>query len=130
MEEMTALEFLKEWQRMCNTYDDGCNWCPMREISRDYGSACSPAGFRKFEKTVSIVKKWSEEHPRKTILQDLLEKYPKTVLTEYGDPDAICPYHLGYEKEPEGDNELCYLESNDGCKRCWNRPLEEVEKNG
>ena len=28
------------------------------------------------EETLAIVEKWSKEHPRKTFLSDLLEKYP------------------------------------------------------
>jgi len=62
------------------------------------------------------VQQWSEEHPEKTMLQDLLEKYPNTPMKLDDNAPMICPHHLGYP-EREGDCE------ND-CLDCWNRPLE------
>lgn len=128
MAEMTALEFLKEKKRMCKSYGLFCAGCG---IYREKGGRFCEEFTRDFpEKAIAIVEKWLEEHPRKTILQDFLEKYPKAVLDEYGIPFNICPYYLGYEKSPEDDNELCNSTEPDSCAKCWNRPLEEVENNG
>lgn len=76
------------------------------------------------EKAISIVEKWSKEHPRKTILQDFLEKYPKAEL-RYNKFPEICPYFLGY-----AENRQCVLDTeerfcSEECEECWNRPLEE-----
>lgn len=37
-----------------------------------------------------------------------------------------CPYHLGYEKEPTNNDEFCNA-GEDGCRKCWNRQLDEVK---
>ena len=76
------------------------------------------------EKVIATVKKWSKEHPRKTISQDFLEKYPKAELA-YNKFPEICPHSLGY-----ATNKECFLDTDEQfvseeCEECWNRPLEE-----
>ena len=80
MAEMKALEFLREWHRMCQKYPF-CSDCPMEDSS---SRSCMPCKwvFNDIEKAIATVKKWSKEHPRKTILQDFLEKYPKAELRQ------------------------------------------------
>ena len=127
MAEMTALEFLKEQKRMCKSYGMFCAEC---EIYRKKSNRFCDAFIRDFpEETIAIVQKWSEEHPRKTLLQDLLEKYPNVEL-RYNKFPEICPYSLGY-----ATNENCFLDTDEQffseeCEECWNRPLEEEENNG
>lgn len=61
--------------------------------------------------------------PRKTLLDDLREKYPN-YHHDIGDTTpTICPCGLGYEELEEGIP--CPANS---CEECWNRPLDEVEK--
>lgn len=122
MAEMTALEFLKCKDRICRTY--ACNVCPIWRSRPDQSEGCG-IFLRKYpEKAISIVEKWSKEHPRKTILQDFLEKYPKAEL-RYNKFPEICPYSLGYAK-----NSQCVLDMeeqfcSEECEECWNRPLKE-----
>lgn len=122
MAEMKALEFLREWHRMCQKYPF-CSDCPMEDSS---SRSCMPCKwvFNDIEKVIATVKKWSKEHPRKTILQDFLEKYPNAPLSKEGIPKT-CAISLGLKKETiEG----CYEKE---CKDCWNTPVEEeVENNG
>lgn len=122
MAEMKALEFLREWHRMCQKYPF-CSDCPMEDSS---SRSCMPCKwvFNDIEKVVAIVKKWSEEHLRKTLLQDFLEKYPKAELA-YNKFPEICPHSLGY-----ATNKECFLDTDEQfvseeCEECWNRPLEE-----
>lgn len=61
---------------------------------------------------------WDKEHPRKTILQDFLEKYPDAQLIE-GKIPYICPYRLGYPVY-----EQCICGNEYTCLSCWNRELE------
>ena len=116
MAEMTAVEFLKEYDRMCDIQVT-CKKCPfsMERVT------CSCDHFIKKnpEKAVDIVQKWAEEHPVKTMLQDLLEKYPNVILDDRGVPKFNCPYYLGYEKKNSCPN------NDTDCVKCWNRPLEE-----
>lgn len=65
---------------------------------------------------VAIVEKWSEEHPQKTILDDLLEKYPNAKV-ENGIQANACAMYLGYCEKCEPIT----------CRECWNRPLSEVK---
>lgn len=116
MKEMTAVEYLKEWARMVEHDGDccriSCSECP---LSNYKGIACQELKVKYPEKAVAIVQKWAAEHPRKTILQDLLEKHPKTLVTSDGTPN-ICPYQLGYISDSGCDDKTC--------ADCWNSPLE------
>ena len=71
------------------------------------------------EKAIEIVQKWSDEHPVKTLLDDLKEKYPNYHACNKNGAPTFCPYRLGYEEKKN----CCVLT----CKECWNRPLNEVK---
>lgn len=120
---MNAVKFIKERNRMCENYFlGGCVGCPLNGIS-----GCNHVQFMKGkeEDIVSIVKKWCEEHPAKTSLQDFLEKYPNAILTN-GRPD-FCPLLLGYPKFKfcksckNSDSLSLFFCSYD---ECWNSPME------
>lgn len=110
---MDAVEFLKEKERMCinQTF---CSMCPIYKAKRKM--TCLEFIEKKSEQAVKIVEEWSKSHPRKTILDDLLEKYPNAQLEIDGTP-KFCPVKLGYKTKPCGGK----------CDICWNTPLEEVE---
>lgn len=121
---MDAVKFLKEKKRMCDSFrDSSCEGCLIYAI--DIGTGCFDFQGDHPKQTVEIVEKWAEEHPRKTILQDFLEKYPNAIMEDGGFPE-LCPYHLGYEKEPTDNDEFCNA-GEDGCRKCWNRQLDEVK---
>lgn len=110
---MDAIKFIKDRNRICKTYfTQGCRRCPFEGIT-----GCNHLQFMigKEEDIVSIVEQWVEEHPPKSILQDLLEKYPKTMLMS-GTPH-FCPSNLGY------DVSECDQNLDVSCEECWNRPL-------
>ena len=58
MAEMKALEFLREWHRMCQKYPF-CSDCPMEDSS---SRSCMPCKwvFNDIEKVIATVKKWSK----------------------------------------------------------------------
>ena len=58
------------------------------------------------------------EHPEKTILEDLKEKYPNADINCKKMPLCCEAIYIGYTK--------CH-ECGQGCKKCWNRPLSEVQ---
>ncbi|MBC3889481.1 hypothetical protein GH810_14290 [Acetobacterium paludosum] len=70
--------------------------------------------------SISDLQGWSDAHPRKTYLEDLLEKYPSIKLSDYGVP-KFCPSVLGYQKEvcPFG---RCNAEVS---TKCWNQIMED-----
>lgn len=67
---MDALEFIRERNRMCKSFGDGCMSCPFYKE----GDNCMAILWE--EEMVPIVEKWSEEHPRKTRQSKFLEQYP------------------------------------------------------
>lgn len=108
---MDAVEFLKEANRMCCSL--GCDKC---ELNR---SGCNVMGMGSNPcDVVKVVEQWSKDHPRKTRLQDFLEKHPKAPLTSYGQkiPKA-CAQDVGYCASCK------YLGNK--CHQCWNEPVEE-----
>lgn len=72
-------------------------------------------------KAVKMNRVMERIRPKKTILQDLLEKYPNAVLGSDGAP-KVCPSKLGYSDMKECVE--CY--GYEDCVACWNRPLEEM----
>lgn len=109
---MDAVDFIKERNRMCDFYKScKIKGCPAENLSCDSLEETAIQGF----KLIRDVEQWSKEHPRKTILQDFLEKYPNAELNDDGVPE-LCLYWLGYKDMP-----LC---NRIGCVECWNRPLE------
>ena len=109
---MDALKFLEEFDRMCNHYvKNYCKGCPRAESPN-----CGVDEMNKEEraKLISDVEKWSKEHPQRTRLQDLLEKFPKAEIDKEGLPFFCCA-RLGY---------VCTC-AKSTCKDCWNMPVEE-----
>lgn len=122
---MDAVKYFKEKRRMLNAIGgcitSSCRDCPIGRDNNGIGVRCTVLQIEYPEEAVAIVEKWSQEHTRKTMLSDLLEKYPKTSLEKNGTPN-FCPDDLGYCEEI-----YCDIQELD-CGKCWNRPLEEGEK--
>ena len=122
---MDAVKFMLERERMCESNYDReteCKYCVAHDSCEDRTKCKALMLNDKNIKTktdfmiaVSIVEKWSKEHPRKTRLQDFLEKFPHAPL-ENGIPERICPYDFGYKVEE------CF--GDDDCEKCWNHPIE------
>lgn len=115
---MDAAEFIKEYFRLCEAYED-CVDCPFTKEETDV--PCDLIS-KNAEKIVSIVKQWSQDHPQKTMMQDFFEKFPNAPRTVDGLPFP-CPFECGYSK-----NNNCPFRKNnpsDDCSKCWFRPLED-----
>lgn len=115
--EITAVEFLKARQEMCDSVSD-CIYCPLYDP--DYSCPVFIASFP--EKTVKIVQKWIEDKANKkttkTMLQDFLDKHPKSILKTDGTP-PVCPAILGYVNTRDCDKD---------CRACWNRSMMTPER--
>lgn len=120
--EMTAVEYLKERARMTNISENGicqikCCTCPLGKENNGTNIDCRMFVMLFPEEAVSIIQKWAEEHPPKTFLSDLLEKYPKVPLSSGGTP-YVCVRHLY-------PNSTCEKGmGNSYCSECWRKPLE------
>lgn len=120
---MDAVEFLKEWKRMCKANTIGepfwtcCNGnCGLLEVRNARKDSCRDTVLNKIGESVIIVEKCSETHKSKTRKKDFQEKYPKAEykMDGIGTPN-ICCKKLGYtDCCPTGKN----------CVECWNEPVE------
>lgn len=115
---MDAVEFIKEYFRLCETHEDCVN-CPFTKEEVDV--PCDLIS-KNAEKIVSIVKQWAEEHPQKTIMQDFFEKFPNAPKSKFNHP-TLCPGNCGYNNETPS-YEIC-KKFNEDCLKCWSRPLED-----
>lgn len=111
---MDAVRFIKEKKRMCDSFDDYCNGCPISQRAGNF--ACSDFQYKHPEQAVAIVEKWSEEHPRETRLTQFLKHYPNAPMDDDGTP-KVCVNELGFTRD-DGCTAL-------NCINCWNTPIEE-----
>lgn len=108
---MDALDFLRERNRMCKSF----NWCS--EGCPAWGGSCKLETGTDLEceadKQVQIVKEWAAAHPRKTRKSEFLKMFPNVVLNDKGQP-GYCPMTLDTAYHPVGG---CVLDV-DICQRC------------
>lgn len=119
-----AVNFIKEKHRMTNHCRIRCAECPlsMSNNGTDNKMTCDDLEKQYPEKAVEIVQKWSDEHPQKTYLSELLRAFPKAILDLDGKtPLNMCPSMLGLK-------EINNCHSPEDCIKCWNQPIEESEK--
>lgn len=118
---MEFTEYMKIKRRMTQSSEDctcslDCHVCPLGLYENGYSCNCRRLELIYPEKAESIVKKWAEEHPQKTIIQDFYEKYPNVMINTDGTP-PMCVLSIGYKGI---DN--C---NHGSCVDCWNQPLPE-----
>lgn len=114
---MDALKFIEERNRMCKLFSPGCEGCRIDE-AKPVMSECVLWMIENPEKTVEIVERWSQEHPRKTRQDVFLAHYPDAALDD--GVLRVCPRNVCKSAELNCNNATCYL-----CKRAfW---LQEVE---
>lgn len=107
---MEAIEFAKQYKRICKIYSNNCSKCPM------FVDGCGMSA-NNIERIIQIVEDWVYTHPQKTMMQDFFEKFPNAPKTLEGTP-RICPSECGYEKINSCSNGLIC-----DALKCWNRPL-------
>lgn len=115
---MEAVEYLKAKARMTNTCNIGCNNCPLSAQNNGNNLGCSNFESEFSELAVETVEKWAKEHPVKTYLSVLLERFPKASFDSYKVP-KLCPDSIFENTKFESCN--CPKT----CKDCWNREYKE-----
>ena len=98
-----------------------CSNCPLCSNNNGEGLSCPTFEMYYPEKAIEVVQKWSDEHPQKTYLTELLENYPNAELRIDGTPRGVCPYYLGLMSRDD-----CRKDHN--CVKCWNQPIEDGEE--
>lgn len=119
---MDAVKFIEERNRMCKSFDAGCNGCPAFNACED-DLCCAISVMSTLDTTaqIAIVEKWSAAHPRKTRQSVFLEQYPRANLLGNG-VITICPKAIekGYAPSAGCNDTNCF-----DCKtKYW---MQEVE---
>ena len=114
-----TVNFIRESKRMCDFYPHDCDSCPMNVVNNDCDELCTVFIKKYPERAVEIVQTWSDEHPVKTRLDDLLEKYPKVECYDDETP-TFSPCRLGYCTECID----CPLMIAGTVDQCWHEPVD------
>lgn len=118
---MEFIEFAKEHNRMCDSYEE-CAYCGLyRYLNKNTLSITNECMFYCFEYpnvAQEIVQKWVEENPVETRKSNFLRAFPNAVLHSDGYP-AICVNNV-FGKKFVSDDKCCET----ACYSCWNTPIE------
>lgn len=111
--------YFQERKRMCER--DGCNGCPLCSYLNDTNKTCPVFENDHPNEAIRIVQDWSNANPPRTIMTELLEKYPKASIKD-GVPD-FCPSVLGLTPYCNGN----YQSTSQACIDCWSKLVKESE---
>lgn len=118
------VKLLRDFGRMCKSYGEStCDACPLvKEGLAQSLDVCQEVALLKHpDKSVEIIEAWAKEHPEKTYIQDLLEKFPRMALSDKGIPYPCKAYLY--------DNANKCTHENGNCKECWNAVMEDANYN-
>lgn len=90
-----------------------CRSCPLNERNNGTDSPCSEFEVLYPKNAIKAVQQWSNTHPQRTYLSELLKIFPNTPLKDDGTP-YFCPSDLGWS-----DSRKC--KENGNCIECWNQ---------
>lgn len=116
---MELIEFVKELDRMCDSYEE-CAYCGLYRYMGN--SVLTDIELCRFyclsypDVAQEVVQEWAEKNPVKTRLSVFLEAFPNAPLNEKGIPMPCTALIFG-------DSVQCTEET--GCVGCWNKPIEE-----
>lgn len=106
---MDVLDFIRETNRMCKSFNDNCEDCPAKKHGNCIATLWN-------EEIVPIVIKWSKEHPRNKTRQDVfLEQWPEAVVADDG-VLSLCPAALSSTHRKQ--NGRCGSQS-ESCNDCY-----------
>lgn len=116
---MDVYEFFREYARMFRKYHKNVvieNMCITVEGIDGITKELLLDSISTTKDSIDKIIQWSKDNPRKTRLQDFLEKYPNAEVDEYGIPSS-CAGELGYCSSNCPGSLLC--------SKCWNEPVEQ-----
>lgn len=111
-----TVNFLKEWRRMCDSLHN-CSNCALGMRDEFGFNRCKASDNPEF--TIEIIQKWSDEHPVKTRLDDLLEKYPKYKFYGSDQCPSAHPAIFGY-----CDTCTECINKKQTLRYCWHEPVD------
>ena len=118
---MDAVEFLRDFRRMCWSYGSTCTDCKLADA---LGTPCMPTKSDcDHEKLIRVVEEWAKEHPVKTRLSEFLKLFPNASVTQIDGCPGSCIkiFDLTADCEVSGKCPDCK-------NKFWLTPIEEEEK--
>ena len=115
---MDAVEFLKEQERMCGSFES-CLECPCDDQNNGFNMSCGRLKEEKPEAFVAIIEKWSKEHPVKTRQGEFLKMFPDVKIQKGVIDIGPCVLDRKIKDSCCGRHGTCF----DCRKRYW---LEEI----
>ena len=117
-----TVDFMRELNRMHKAFDE-CRNCPLSGWKREpRGLDCNEFVKHYTEQTISIVQKWSDEHPVMTWMSKLVEKFPNaekiSMIT------GACPGWV-FGTGPNMHRTGCDGRRERRCEECWNGEYKE-----
>lgn len=107
--------YAAETIRACGMHND-CSDCPF-ETNDVCPRSIFDGDIERAKRVIAALQKWSDEHPAKTRLDDLMEKYPNVPLNGVKAP-RFDPWMLGYcDKCSDCPNCI-------GDEYCWDEPVD------
>ena len=114
-------EYFAEKARMVKLTKTGvcgitCSKCPLggKNNGAPKFMTCTTFEIHYPQQAISIVQRWSNEHPQRTYLTELLKHYPNIPLDDDGAPKSLCPHVLGPVEIDDCDG---------NCAECWNQSM-------
>ena len=120
---MDAVKYIKEKGRMCGSFTL-CQGCEIDDEVRQTFGSCNDFICKFPENAVSIVEKWSSEHPPKTRQSEFLKMFPNARILYINDNKVIDILPCAIDKDFRTSN----CDNKITCSECkLNYWLAEVE---
>lgn len=115
---MDAVEFLRDFRRMCSSYGSTCAGCKLEDaLCRPTENNCD------HEKVIRVVEEWAKEHPAKTRLSEFVKLFPNASVAQIDGCPGSCIKIFDLTVNCE-DSKECL----DCKKKFWLTPIEEEEE--
>ena len=102
-------KYVSDLKRFCKKHY--CDDCPLHDL----GGGCENINSIKI--IYPILTKWIEEHPVKTYLMDIKDKFPDMIIdNDFAMKYCVWRFYGKNAKPKDG----CTV---GGCKKCWNREM-------
>lgn len=117
-----TIDFFTEVKRLCDsraTCDDTAHdkQCPFYKYCEH---ELAKLGAEETIKAIESLQKWSNEHPKKTYVQDFFEKFPKAQACSDGSP-FVCRKRIYGGIHSTLEN----CDYTGACYKCWNEPMND-----
>lgn len=116
---MDAVEYFKEKYRLTKNCTINCSECRVGSYYNIYKQNCREFEMEYPEKAFAIIKKWSKDCPKETVLMEFMNHYPNAILDDDNLPENVCPYKLNKKYNKCSSQQHVRMT----CEECWNQPV-------